>query len=383
MASLTPLARLSIPYTLGIRWDGWLSAAAVELRISSRYRASNRLLMPMRRFIRRLAVIGMAVQALASISFAQTWKVAQGNAEDLGVMGVSLKDAVKLNYGIQAQLQGAGTPNEAGIGGFLPLRVGKQSVSFLDVLANVNFADYPGYSSIINTTVAGGTISTSTRLGHRWLNGDRSWMYGFNFGYDSRPMATGPADTGVNVSSSQTVFFQQMAFNAEAVSNKWSANGYWLVPVGQYGWGNSTVPVLNSNYVGDSLMTVGLDVAYSLTSTLKASVGYYYQDGDLNNADASGIQLKAECLIANGLALGGKLSYDPIYNTVVSGNIKYRFRPGGHGALNHGSVPTGMTPLIRSISSMPANRDVRVADLGIRYLSPVEIAILRDLGYQQ
>ena len=375
--------RLSIPYTVGIRWDGWLSAAAVELRISSRYRAANRLLMPMRRFIRRLAVTGMAVQALASISFAQTWKVAQGNAEDLGVMGVSLKDAVKLNYGIQAQLQGAGTPNEAGIGGFLPLRVGKQSVSFLDVLANVNFADYPGYSSIINTTVAGGTISTSTRLGQRWLNGDRSWMYGFNFGYDSRPMATGPADTGVNVSSSQTVFFQQMAFNAEAVSNKWSANGYWLVPVGQYGWGNSTVPVLNSNYVGDSLMTVGLDVAYSLTSTLKASVGYYYQDGDLNNADASGIQLKAECLIANGLALGGKLSYDPIYNTVVSGNIKYRFRSGGNGALNHGSAPTGMTPLIQSISSTPANRDVRVADLGIRYLSPVEIAILRDLGYQQ
>ena len=375
--------RLSIPYTVGIRWDGWLSAAAVELRISSRYRAANRLLMPMRRFIRRLAVTGMAVQALASISFAQTWKVAQGNAEDLGVMGVSLKDAVKLNYGIQAQLQGAGTPNEAGIGGFLPLRVGKQSVSFLDVLANVNFADYPGYSSIINTTVAGGTISTSTRLGQRWLNGDRSWMYGFNFGYDSRPMATGPADTGVNVSSSQTVFFQQMAFNAEAVSNKWSANGYWLVPVGQYGWGNSTVPVLNSNYVGDSLMTVGLDVAYSLTSTLKASVGYYYQDGDLNNADASGIQLKAECLIANGLALGGKLSYDPIYNTVVSGNIKYRFRSGGNGALNHGSAPTGMTPLIQFISSTPANRDVRVADLGIRYLSPVEIAILRDIGYQQ
>ena len=103
-------------------------------------------------------------------------------------MSVSLKDAVKLNYGLQGQLQGAGTPNEAGIGGFIPLRVGTQSVTFLDVLANVNFADYPGYSSIINTTVAGGTISTSTRLGQRWLNGDRSWMYGVNFGYDSRPM---------------------------------------------------------------------------------------------------------------------------------------------------------------------------------------------------
>jgi hypothetical protein len=32
-------------------------------------------------------------------------------------MSVSLKDALKLNYGMQGQLQGAGTPNEAGIGG--------------------------------------------------------------------------------------------------------------------------------------------------------------------------------------------------------------------------------------------------------------------------
>ena len=355
----------------------------MELRISTRYRAGNPLLMPMRRFLRRLAATGMAVQALASASLAQPLKVTKGNAEDLSVMSVSLKDAVKLNYGIQGQLQGAGTPNEAGIGGFLPLRVGKQSVTFLDVLANVNFADYPGYSSIINTTVAGGTVSTSTRLGQRWLNGDRSWMYGFNFGYDTRPMATGPADTGVNVSSSQTVFFQQMAFNAEAVSNKWIANSYWLVPVGQYGWGSNTVPVLNSNYVGDSLMTVGLDVGYNLTSSLKASVGYYYQDGDLNNADASGIQLKAEYVVVNGLTLGSKLSYDPIYNTAVSGNVKYRFGVGGYGSSNHKPVPPLITPVIQSIYSTPANRDVRVADLGIRYLSPVEVAILRDLGYQQ
>ena len=135
-------------------------------------------------------------------------------------MSVSFKDAVKLNYGLQGQLQGAGTPNEASIGGFIPLRVGTQSVTFLDVLANVNFADYPGYSSIKNTTVAGGTISTSTRLRQRWLNSDRSWMYRVSFDYDSRPMATGPADTGVNFSISQTVFFQQMALNAEAVSDK-------------------------------------------------------------------------------------------------------------------------------------------------------------------
>jgi hypothetical protein len=73
--------------------------------------------------IRRSFVwLGTAALAMASIpAIAEPTKVSQGKATELGVMGISLKDAVKLNYGLQGQLQGAGTPNEAGIGGFLPL----------------------------------------------------------------------------------------------------------------------------------------------------------------------------------------------------------------------------------------------------------------------
>jgi hypothetical protein len=67
-----------------------------------------------------LGWLGTAALALASIpAVAEPAKVAQGKAAELGVMSVSLKDAVKLNYGLQGQLQGAGTPNEAGIGGFV------------------------------------------------------------------------------------------------------------------------------------------------------------------------------------------------------------------------------------------------------------------------
>ena len=102
-------------------------------------------------------------------------------------MEINLKDVVQFNWGFQGALQGAGTPNQAGIGAFLPIAVGENSVFFIDALANANFADFDGYSSIISTEVAGTTISTSTRLGYRWLNGDRSWMYGLNAGYDSRP----------------------------------------------------------------------------------------------------------------------------------------------------------------------------------------------------
>jgi len=97
-----------------------------------------------------------------------------GSAADLGVIEINLKDAVQFNWGFQGALQGAGTPNQAGIGAFLPIAVGENSVFFLDALVNANFSDYDGYSIIINTKVAGTSISTSTRLGYRWLNGDRS-----------------------------------------------------------------------------------------------------------------------------------------------------------------------------------------------------------------
>jgi hypothetical protein len=61
-------------------------------------------------------------------------ELAQGSAEELGVISINLKDIVKPQVGVQSQTQAAGTPNEAGIGGFLPLVVGKNSVLFLDIL---------------------------------------------------------------------------------------------------------------------------------------------------------------------------------------------------------------------------------------------------------
>ena len=162
-------------------------------------------------------------------------------------------------------------------------------------MANVNFADYENNSSIINTDVAGTTISTSSRLGYRWLNGDRSWMYGLNAGYDSRPMNTGDADTGINVSNKRSVFFQQIAFNAEAVSDDWNFNAYALVPIGD------TNQRLNNVYQGGALDIYGLDIGYFITPVVNASVGYYYQNGDLGTADGSGVLGRVANEINSGL----------------------------------------------------------------------------------
>ena len=301
-----------------------------------------------------LSLTGAAALALASTPIQPVAAQEDGNAADLGVMEINLKDAVQFNWGFQGALQGAGTPNQAGIGAFLPIAVGENSVWFIDALANANFADFDGYSSIINTEVAGTTISTSTRLGYRWLNGDRSWMYGINAGYDSRPMNTGDADTGVTVWNKDDVFFQQIAAGLEAVSDSWNFNAYALVPIGD------VEKRLNSHYNGGALDTYGLDVGYSITPDLNASVGYYYQQGDLDDADGSGVKGRLAYNISNGLTLGANLSYDEAFDTRFTADIKYRFGSNGYGAPS--SKKKWKTPAIEALSATPANRDVRVHD---------------------
>ena len=316
-------------------------------------RQDQRMLEPL--MLRRLS-IGLLASAVAIAPL--PLKAQDGTAEDLGVMSVSLKDVVKPRVGFQGALQGAGTPNQAGIGGFLPLSVGDNSVFFADVLANANFADFNNYSSIINTTVAGTTISTSSRLGYRWLNGDRSWMYGLNAGYDTRPMTTGYADTGISIfGTEKTVFFQQAAVNAEAVSDRWKLNAYALIPTGD------TDYQVNWLYSAGALNTYGLDAGYNVTSTLLASVGSYYQNGDVDadgnpEVDNVGIVGRLAYAINSELTLGANASYDTSFDTRFSADIKWRFNTSGS--------PSTETPktnnAIKALTSTPGNRDIRVHD---------------------
>ena len=302
-----------------------------------------------------LSLSGVAALALSNGAVLSAAAQDVGGAEDLGVMEINLKDAVKFNWGFQGALQGAGTPNQTGIGGFLPIAVGENSVFFADVLLNANFADYGGNSSIVNTEVAGTTISTSSRLGYRWLNSDRSWMYGVNGGYDSRPMNTGGTDTGIIVSGTEkSAFFQQIAAGLEAVSDTWNFNAYALIPVGD------VEQRLNARYFGGALDTYGLDVGYFITPELNASVGYYYQSGDLGEADGSGVQVELDYQIADGLTAGINVSYDEAFETRVSGNIEYRF--GSNSSAAETKKKAWQKPTIQALSESVKNRNVRVHD---------------------
>ena len=299
---------------------------------------------------RRLS-IGLLASAIAMAPL--PLKAEDGTAEDLGdVMSVSLKDVVKPTIGFQGALQGAGTPNQAGIGGFLPLSVGENSVWFLDALVNLDFEDFEDYSSIIDTDVAGG-FSTSTRLGYRWLNGDRSWMYGLNAGYDSRTIRSGNADTGIPVPDKQTVFFNQIAVNAEAVSNDWKFNIYGLIPIGD------VEQKLNFVYNAGALNTYGFDVGYFITPSLKASIGYYYQHRDEEYVNGSGVSGRLAYEILDGLMLGANVSYDEAFETRASVDVTWRTDLQGNSKQRgHKS-----NSAIKSLSSSPSNRNVRVHDL--------------------
>ena len=290
---------------------------------------------------------------------------AQASAVDLGVMSVSLSEVIKPQLGIQGQTQGAGTPNQAGVGGYLPLVVGENSVLFLDALANVNFGDFSGYSSIINTEVSGITISTSSRLGYRWLTDDRSWMFGINGGYDTRPMATGNADTGVAVMNKKSVFFQQAAFGLEAVSDHWNLNAYGLIPTG------TTEYKLNSVYQGGALDTYGFDAGYNITPQWTLGAGYYYQQGDLGAADGSGVKSRLAYSINENITIGGNYSYDDAFDSRVSADLSVRL---GGSNTTAAKKKKWETPTINAISASPKNRDVRVHDK-FQCLTPISYAV--------
>ena len=166
-------------------------------------------------------------------------------------------------------------------------------------------------------------------------------------------MATGDADTGVNVNNKRSVFFQQVAFNAEAVSNSWNFNAYALVPVGE------KEAQLNSVYQGGSLNTYGLDVGYFITPVVNASVGYYYQNGDLGTADGSGVLGRLAYEMTSGVTAGVNISYDEAFDTRVSADIKVRFGGASTTAQRKG---VQQLPVINALTSSPRHRDVRVHD---------------------
>ena len=106
--------------------------------------------------------------------------------------------------------------------------------------------------------------------------------------------------------------------NGEAISDRWDLNAYALVPVGKKD------AQINSVYQAGSLNTYGLDMGFIITPQVNASVGYYYQHGNLKTADGSGVIGRLTYEMTHGLTAGVNLSYDEAFETRISGDLKVR-----------------------------------------------------------
>ena len=305
----------------------------------------------------------LSIAAATSLLICQAPAYAEDKKAALGVMSINLQDVVKADFGFQGETQGAGTPNQAGVGGFLPLKINENSVWFVDALANVNFADFnTANSSLGDTQLDGLTISTSTRLGYRWLNADRSWMFGINAGYDSRPVKSGDTVNGYKVKDLQTPLFQQVAVTAEAVHKKWNTNAYALIPIGEYGLGSDNVAILNSHAGASALTTFGFKIGYAITDNWKLGAGYYYEMDEKSgpifpdSSEGSGVQAVLTYNINNQLEAGVTYSYDNYFKSRLSGNLIWRFNGGKP------KQSAAKTPVLLGLQATPGNRNVRVAN---------------------
>lgn len=266
--------------------------------------------------------------------------------------------ASKFDLRAIGQTQGAGVPNAVGAGVFIPLQSTATTVTYIDIEAKANLDDRSGDSSIINTDVAGTTLSTSTRIGYRWLN-ESGQMYGVYGGFDTRELKAGPVDTTVVVTDPRTVDFQQAAVGAEFVSNQWRFDVYALIPTGD------TEQQLNSSYNGGALDTYGADVGYQINDKTQVTVGYYHQNGDETEADGGGVSAGLTHAITDNLTAGLKVSYDDAFETRVMATINWSFADLFKGdEAEKEATTTGAT---KALHASPEQRDVRVHDCAGMY----------------
>ena len=296
--------------------------------------------------MRRLALLTAAYLTFAAIPYsvkADTDKIEQSNVKES-----TLKDYVIFKWYVNGQAQGAGVPNSVGIGSLRPFAIKEKSLWYFDAVLNLNLGDVGG-SSIINTDVAGTTLSSSRRLGYRWLNESNSKMYGFNFGYDTRKMNTGDADNAT-VSNKKNVSFHQVALGVETVNEDWNVNAYALVPIGD------VEKPLNDTYQGGAMNTYGVDMGFDFTDNMTSSIGYYYQHRDQEEINGSGFKGSLAYDLSNNFTVGANVSYDEASDTRVSADFKYSFRFDVKGKNN---TPSNV---IKALSKPLSNLNVRVHD---------------------
>ena len=236
------------------------------------------------------------------------------------VMDYSVPE-VRTNGGLRFQSEGAGTPNTLSGYIFAPLSQSeKGDVLFVDGFANWNFGGELSDSS----------FGASTRLGYRWMNSDKDWMFGVNAGADTTPY--------------EDDYNWQAGVGLEALNKniELRANGYIPLSDGnkEVDRGFSGTQLKNNNLLfkntyedwitsfGGFDIEVGTPVAQWDEGGLWLYAGYYFLDATVaDGPDSSGFSARAEARIADNFAVGATYSYDDIFESKAVGYIRYGTQP--------------------------------------------------------
>ncbi len=295
------------------------------------------------------------------LAFASTALILHGSAvfaEELAPEIITIPE-VQLNGGLRFQSEGSGTANNVSGYIFAPLSQGENGeVFFVDGFANWNFGGDLDESG----------LGASSRVGYRWLNDKRDWMFGINTGTDTTPI--------------DGDYHWQAGVGIEAMNEHFevSANGY--IPLsnqskevdtgysGAYLKNNSLYLKNTYEEVTTSFGGLDLEIGTPIASWDEGGfwiyAGYYFLQATVDDGpESSGFTTRAEARISNNFAIGATYSYDDIFASKATGYIRYGSRPLDRNF--KGEIDRAQKQLLAR-RGLPVEReiDVRVAKIKIK-----------------
>ena len=220
---------------------------------------------------------------------------------------------VQPNFNLQVESEGSGTPSAFSAGLFLPISEGRSGqLFFLDSALNLSFGSDVGSTA----------LGTSTRIGYRWLDAQKNWLFGINAGVDSTPA------WGTQI--------QQTGFGFELLGSsfEWRANG--TIPWGEGRiLGNTYTSVTQAGFnriavetTTDQLIAIGgIDiegralVARWPQGKLQVVGAYYHLSGE-QISGKSGFRAGLAVDLRSQVAITATISHDAIFGTQAKASLR-------------------------------------------------------------
>lgn len=295
-----------------------------------------------------ISYTGLAALSLSNFASAD---IIKSNASDFNIDDIS-----DFSWNLVGGSQEGGVPNSLGFNFFKPFATDYESLYFIDFESSINLKDFTDNASSNSLEQVGTPITTSTRVGRRWLSDDNSFMFGVNLGFDTRP---------VSRSSSSDIDFNQLAAGIEIVKENLDINIYGLIPTGD------TKKDLSTTNEMAALNTYGIDLGINLTDSLKSYVGYYHQS-DIDGSEGSGVKGKLEYDITDNITLDTTYSHDDLFNSRVSAGFKISF--------GDAKKKKYSSPVIQSLTERVKNRKVRTHTKSKAIQAIQAIQAVEDVG---